>query len=505
MEPITLTALAAAVGGRLVRAADPDVRVGKDVVIDSRLVTPGALFVAFAGERVDGHDFLVAAAGAGAAAALVSREVDVALPQVVVDETVEGLSRLARAVVDNGAEHGLVVVGVTGSSGKTSTKDLIAQVLGASAPTVAPPGSFNNEIGAPLTACRVDARTKFLVSEMGARGVGHIRHLAGITPPAIGAVLNVGSAHVGEFGSVEAIARAKGELVEALGPDGWAVLNADDPLVSAMATRTSAHLAAFSLTGEPVDVGGHPAELRVWADDITADDLQRFSFVLHASRVGADTHRGDIREPNVTGVSETPVSVEPDRAPVTLRVLGRHNVANALAAAAVGLAAGLELDAVASALSAATPLSRWRMELTTRSDGLAILNDAYNANPDSMAAALHSLAAMRRPGGRLIAVLGTMLELGEASADAHRTVGELAADLGIDEVLAVGDHGDNTVAGVAARGGHGQYQDDKDQLAAVLNTLLGPRDVVLVKASRGLALETVVAALASQDEGDTHP
>ena len=483
MEPITLTDLAQAAGGRLVRAAEPGARVGPDVVIDSRLVTPDALFVALAGERVDGHDFVAAAAAAGAGVALVTHEVDADLPQVVVPDTVEGLSRLARAVVDAGAARGLVVVGVTGSSGKTSTKDLIAQVLGASGPTVAPPGSFNNEIGAPLTACRVDAGTKFLVSEMGARGIGHVRHLTEITPPTIGAVLNVGQAHVGEFGSVEGIAQAKGELVEALDADGWAVLNADDPLVAAMATRTSARLAAFSLAGEPREVAGRPVALRVWAEDVAADEFQRFSFTLCAAA-------GD---------------GEPVRAPVTLLVLGRHNVANALAAAAVALAAGLEPDAVATALSAATPRSRWRMELTTRGDGLGILNDAYNANPDSMAAALRSLAAMRRPGGRLVAVLGTMLELGDTSAEAHRAVGALAADLGIDEVLAVGAFGEHILNGVAARGGHGQYRPDKDQLVDALSALLGPRDVVLVKASRGLALETVVAALAAQDEGDTHP
>ena len=478
MEPITLAALAQATGGRLVRAADPDVLVGPGVVIDSRQATPGALFVAFAGERVDGHDYVDAAASGGAAAALVAREVDVDLPQVVVDSPVEGLSRLARVVVDAAKDRGLTVVGVTGSSGKTSTKDLMAQVLGAAAPTVAPPGSFNNEIGAPLTACQVGADTRFLVSEMGARGIGHVRHLTEITPPTIGAVLNVGHAHVGEFGSVEGIAQAKGELVEALDADGWAVLNADDPRVIAMASRTRARVAAFSMDADPVGTG---AALRVWASDIASDAVERYSFTLNAA--GA-----------VTG-----------SAPVTLGVLGRHNVANALAAAAVALASGLGLTAVADALGAAGPVSRHRMELTERADGLLILNDAYNANPDSMAAALRSLAGMRREGGRLVAALGDMLELGESSDEAHHEVGRLAAELGVDHVLAVGAFGNRTIAGVAAGGGHGQYQESKDQLTSTLTTLLGPRDVVLVKASRGLALETVAAALAAQDEGESHP
>ncbi len=481
MQRITLSELADAVGGRLVRAPRPDAPVGPDVVIDSRAARAGSLFVAIPGERVDGHDYLAAAAAGGAVAALTVREVDADLPQVVVDDTVAGLARLARHAVDRERARGLVVVGVTGSSGKTSTKDLIGQVLGAFGATVVPPGSFNNEIGAPLTACRIDARTRFLVSEMGARGIGHIRALTGVTPPDIGVVLNVGHAHVGEFGSVEGIASAKGELVEALDADGWAVLNADDPLVAAMASRTGARIAWFSLVGEPGPGEARAPGLAVWASDLVADDLQRFAFTLHAA--GA-----------VTG-----------SAPVALGVLGRHNVANALAAAAVALAAGGDLTGVADALGAARPQSRWRMELTTRPDGLAILNDAYNANPDSMAAALHSLTGLRRPGGRLVAAVGDMLELGDTSARAHREVGELAARLGVDEVLAIGAFGNHVVDGVAAGGGRGQYLEGKDELVRHLRATLGPRDVVLVKASRGLALETVADALAAADEGGAHP
>ncbi len=482
MQPITLAELARATGGHLARVADPDALVGPDVVIDSRRATPGALFVAIPGERVDGHDFLRAAAAGGAVAALTAREVDAGLPQVVVDDPVAGLARLARHVVDRERARGLVVVGVTGSSGKTSTKDLIGQVLQGFGATVVPPGSFNNEIGAPLTACRVDADTRFLVSEMGARGIGHIRALTEVTPPDVGAVLNVGHAHVGEFGSVEGIARAKGELVEALGADGWAVLNADDPLVAAMAVRTPARIASWSLVGEPSLRQGQGPGLSVWASDIVADDLQRFSFTLHAA-----------------GVVE-------GSAPVTLGVLGRHNVANALAAATVALAAGLDPAPVADALTAARPQSRWRMELGSRADGLAILNDAYNANPDSMAAALHSVVGLRRPGGRVVAAVGDMLELGDDSARAHREVGELAARLGVDEVVAVGAFGNHVVDGVAAGGGRGQYLGDKDELTRHLRATLGPRDVVLVKASRGLALETVAEALAAaDDEGGATP
>ena len=470
MDRITVAQVARDTGGTAV--GDPHVVVGPDAVIDSRAVTPGALFVALAGERVDGHAYVARAAAAGAAAALVSRVVDADVPQVLVPDGVAGLSSLARAVVARAiSDHGLVVIGVTGSSGKTSTKDLIAQVLAVAGAPVAPVGSFNHEIGAPLTALRVDASTRFLVAEMGARGLGHVAWLAGITPPTIGAVLNVGLAHVGEFGSVDAIAAAKGELVEAVQPGGWAVLNADDPRVAAMASRTPGRLAFFSAVGDP-----GRGELRVWASDVVADELERYAFTLHAAGAVAGT------------------------ASVTLRVLGEHQVSNALAAAAVALAAGLAPDAVAAALSSATARSRWRMELHERADGLAVLNDAYNANPDSMGAALRSLAGMRRPGGRLVAVLGDMLEFGEGSAAEHRLVGRLAADLGVDELLAVGDLADEVAAGFGESGRPTRTFAHSDDAARHLRAVVRPRDVVLVKASRGLALESVADALLA-DEG----
>jgi len=467
MEPITLEHLARAAGGRLVRATDPGGLVGPDVVIDSRQTTPGSVFVALAGERTAGHAFVGAVAQAGAGAALVERATAAALPQVVCPDAVAALSSLARDVVDRARRRGRVVVGVTGSSGKTSTKDLLAQVFEAAGPTVAPPGSFNNEIGAPLPAGRVDASTRYLVSEMGARGVGHIAALCAITPPTIGAVLNVGTAHLGEFGSVAGIAQAKGELVEALDADGWAVLNADDEAVAGMAPRTRARLALFSAAGDP----GPDADLRVWASAAAPDALQRYRFRLHAA--GA-----------VTG-----------EAPVSLRVMGEHQVANALAAAAVALAAGLTVDAVASGLSSATARSRWRMELAERADGLAVLNDSYNANPDSMAAALRALAGLRRPGGRLVAALGDMLELGPAAAEEHRRGGALARELGVDELDAVGGFGPDLVAGFAPDGAGGQYFRTIDELVDHLGRTLGPADVVLVKASRGLALDSVADGL----------
>ena len=435
--------------------------VGPDVVIDSRAVTPGALFAALPGEHADGHRFAAAAVANGAAAVLVARPVDADVPQLVVGDVTTALSALAAGVVAQARARGLRVIGVTGSNGKTSTKDLLAAVLEPHAPTVAPAGSFNNEIGAPLTALRVGADTRFLVSELGSRGPGHIADLCRIVAPDVGVVVNVGHAHIGEFGSLAAVARAKGELVEALGADGWAVLNADDELVTAMRARTGARIAAFSAVAEPSF-----GDLRVWAGPARPDDGQRFGFALQAA--GA-----------VDG-----------RASAQLRVAGRHQVVNALAAAAAALACGVEIRAVARALSAAAPRSRWRMELGSAPDGMWVVNDAYNANPDSMRAALATVARMaasRRagtPDARAVAVLGDMLELGETSARMHYETGSFAAGLGI-EVIALGEHAGDTVAGARSAGGTARVArtDEVPQLLA-----LGPGDVVVLKASRGLGL-----------------
>ncbi|MFL6027974.1 MAG: UDP-N-acetylmuramoyl-tripeptide--D-alanyl-D-alanine ligase, partial [Friedmanniella sp.] len=276
MIPLSVAEVATLLGTALT-TGDPTAVVSS-VVADSRLVQPGALFVALPGARVDGHDHVVPAWRAGAVAALTGRDVPPA-PCLPVPDPLVALGRLARHVVDRGVAGGLQVVGITGSQGKTSTKDLLAQVLEARGPTVAPAGNLNNELGVPLTACRLDAATQFLVAELGARGIGHIAYLCGIVAPRVGVVLNVGHAHVGEFGGQAAIARAKGELVEALPPDGWAVLNADDPLVWGMRSRTAAPVLAFSATDRtesPVPDG--PAQ---WVSEVTADRLGRHRFRLH--------------------------------------------------------------------------------------------------------------------------------------------------------------------------------------------------------------------------------
>ena len=456
--PLSLSEIAAITNGRLHGARGTEVVTA--VEFDSRAIRPGGLFLALPGERVDGHEFAAAAVERGAVAVLAAREVDgpaVVVPPVArvtgtyLGETdpdgagaavLAALARLAGHVV--GELSGLTVVGVTGSSGKTSTKDLLAAVLAPLGPTVAPPESFNNELGLPWTALRADADTRHLVLEFSARGTGHIAALAAAVPPRIGVVLNVGSAHLGEFGSVDAIARAKGELVEALPSNGVAVLNADDPRVAAMASRTTARVRTF----------GARADVR--AEDLTLDaGRARFRLVTPAGS-----------------------------APVALRLVGGHHVGNALAAAAVAAELGGAPETVAAALSAAAPASRWRMEVTDRADGVTVVNDAYNANPDSMAAALRALAAVGT-GRRTWAVLGPMRELGPESATAHEGVALLAKELGVDELVTVD----------SPEYGAGRPVADAAQATALLRAELAPGDVVLVKASRAAGLDRVAAAL----------
>lgn len=446
------------------------VLVGPDVVIDNRATTPGAVFVAIPGERVDGHRFAAAAAAGGAAAVLGTFVTDANLPHVLCADSVQGLSALARGLVREQRARGMLSLGVTGSSGKTSTKDLLAQVLEGAGSTVAPVGSQNNEIGVPLTACRIDDDTRFLVSEMGARGAGHISWLTSLVPLDIAVVLNVGHAHIGEFGGIDQVAAAKSELVADLAEDGWAVLNADDPLVRTMAERTRGRVA---WVGE----GEVPAgELTVTAQDVALDALSRASFRLVVTRdAGTERARTEV-------------------APVSLQVIGRHSVGNALSAAGAAVAAGVGVAQVADALSGAVARSAWRMALAEREDGALVLNDSYNANPDSMAAALNTVAELLRarraehPGAKAVAVLGDMLELGEDSPGLHRKLGRLAAELGIQEVHAVGEFAEQIVEGTAgfdvAAG-----VTTRDRAAGLVE--LGPHDVLLVKGSRGVGLESV--------------
>jgi len=444
MIAMTLADLAAAVGGTVVDGS-PDTVVTGGVEFDSRLIGPGDLFVAFVGAKVDGHDYVPAAMSAGAAAVLGTRPTGV--PAVVVDDCLAALGRLARAVVDRLPQ--LTIVGITGSSGKTSTKDLIVQLLRRVGPTVGPPGSFNNELGLPHTVLRADRSTRFLVLEMGARGAGHLTYLCGIAPPTVAVVVNVGVAHIGEFGSVEAIAEAKSELVRALPPAGLAVLNADDPRVRAMAGLTTARAL---LVGTAPD-----AALR--ADRVTIDDRGQPAYVLVDSNHSLD---------------------------VQLRLSGPHQVTNSALAAAVALELGLPWAELGPALSELRLVSTRRMDVFDRPDGVTVIDDSYNANPASTAAALHAQAAIGR-GRRRVAVLGYLAELGGMEREGHEQVGRLAAELGVDRLVVVGPGAepihDGAVA-VAEWGGESVVVSDQVAAVAWLRGELRPGDVVLVKGSR---------------------
>ncbi|BBY76686.1 UDP-N-acetylmuramoyl-tripeptide--D-alanyl-D-alanine ligase [Mycolicibacterium parafortuitum] len=494
MIELTLAQVAEIVGGRLsdVSAAEAErIRITGTVEFDSRAVTEGGLFLALPGARTDGHDFAAAAVESGAAAVLAARPVGV--PAVVVDPVVvehpagtagvlehdadgsgaavlAALAKLAAAVAAKLVEGGLTIIGITGSSGKTSTKDLIAAVLAPLGEVIAPPGSFNNELGHPWTVLRATESTDFLVLEMSARHPGNIAALARIATPTIGAVLNVGTAHLGEFGSREAIAATKSELVQAVPESGVAILNADDPAVAAMADKTAARV---------VRVGRDSPGADVSADGVSLDPLARPTFTL---RAGAE------------------------QVPVTLAVHGDHQVSNALIAAAVALECGATPQQIAAALGAAGPVSRHRMQVSTRADGVTVVNDAYNANPDSMQAGLKALAWMSRggtPKRRSFAVLGEMAELGEDAITEHDRIGRLAVRLDVSRLIVVGSGRPMSAMlhGAVMEGSWGSEATqvaDADAALALLRDELRPGDVVLVKASNSAGLGALAETLATE-------
>lgn len=440
MITVTLSDVARITGGRLGQHAPADLPITGPAYLDSRAAAPGGLFVAFKGATRDGHDF-----AADAHAVLGSR--DTQRPTVVVNDQTVALARLARHVVRSVDPH---VFAITGSHGKTTTKDLLAHVLGAD---VATRGNLNNELGVPLTCLELEADSRTLVLEMGARGLGQIAWLCDIARPGVAAVLAVGTAHVGEFGSVELIAQAKSEIIQALGPEGTAVLNAEDPAVVAMAGRTCASVLWFGAGGD------------VFATDVV---------------VGAD------------GRATFTLNYQDARATVRLPLVGEHNVTNACAAAAMAIAAGMDVHNIAHRLASA-PGAAHRMNTVTTAAGTLLLDDSYNANPDSMQASLRTLAHVgQQRGGRTWAVLGRMHELGEQSALAHGAVGALARELTIDRLIVVGDA--PTMA--TAFGPDASVVADAMDVAPLL-AHVGADDTILVKGSRAGALDRLVQVLAA--------
>lgn len=478
MIALTAAQVADATGGRLWPAdLDPATVVTGPVVVDSRQVEHGSLFVALPGEHVDGHDYAAVAVAAGAPLVLAARELTssdgAAVPSVVVPDVERALGDLARDVLarlrEAAVEPGgtpLRVIGVTGSVGKTTTKDLLAQLCTAAGPTVAPVKSFNNEIGLPLTVLRADEQTRYLVLEMGASGIGHLRYLTDIAPPDVAVVLVVGHAHLGGFGGIEGVARAKAELVEGLAPGGVAVLNADDSRVIAMAAKAPGDVVTFGTTTA--------ADVR--ATDLRVDRAGRAAFTLDVP---------------VAVVGPEGPSPERARADVALRLVGEHHAHNALAAAAAALTVGLPLEDVARGLSAADALSPHRMHVVDRPDGVTVVDDSYNANPDSMRAALRALAVLAGRDRRSVAVLGEMMELGADSRTEHEAIGLQVVRLNIGLTVVVGDGARGIAAGAVREGSWGEevvVVEDVDAAAAYLEGELRPGDVVLVKSSQDAGL-----------------
>ena len=510
MIELSAAEISEVVSGRLRGVEDP---AGLRVTVadtDSRQFGEGSsngpgpgLFIAKPGETTDGHRFIDAALEAGAVLVLAQRVTDDATgsphPAVIVDDVVEAMGLLAAEIVTRIRAHSpTTVIGITGSAGKTTTKDLLRQLLTPEGPTVAPQGSYNGEVGVPLTIFTAPLHTRFLIVEMGADAPGNIRYLAQMVRPDIGVVLMVGSAHAGKFGGADKIAAVKGELAEAIAPDGAVILNDDDPQVRSMAARAVAPITWFgtsagesssaesaeasSRSGEGSSLGGEAGAQearRVTASEVALDESGHPHFTLRV-RQGA----GD------------------EEAPVRSGLTGTHHVTNLLAAAAAARQLGVSTQEIARRLDGLGPGSRWRMQRTERADGVTVINDAYNANPESMREALRTLAMITRPTGRRsVAVLGPMLELGAEAIPRHTQLGETAVRLNIGKLVVVGDEAYSLYRGAIAEGSWGSevhWVPDVEAAEAYLEDEIRPGDVVLLKSSNGAGLGHLGDAIAAK-------
>lgn len=456
MIPLRVAELNDTLGGSLVlpERVTSDAVVSGSVQTNSTLVEPGSIFFALPGEVTDGHLFAADAVARGAALVVAERPLDLPIPVIIVPNGVTALADLARLVVARVRAAGrLKLIGITGSNGKTTTKNLLRAILEAEGPTVAPAGSFNNQVGAPVTMLQVDESTDYLISEMGASGAGDIARLVAIAVPDISVVLKVGLAHAGGFGGIEATQRAKSEIVRELPSTAVAVLNADDSRVAEMAGMTAARVLWFGL--------GSGAAVRAENVRATASGT-RFTLM-------------------VDGASHE----------VALRILGEHHVSNALAALAVAGELGVPIERAIAAIEAVPRAERWRMELLHPGGGIAVINDAYNASPDSTAAALKTLVQILEPGQRSVAVLGEMAELGEFSDEEHDRLGRLVVRLNIGKLVVVGEGARHIHAAAGLEGswdGESVFVADLDAAYDLLREELRPGDVVLVKSSKSARL-----------------
>jgi UDP-N-acetylmuramoyl-tripeptide--D-alanyl-D-alanine ligase len=467
----SLGEFAEVLGGRLLGAGDERAVVDGDVHTDSRKVVAGSIFFALPGEVTDGHLFAPAAVENGAVLVIAERELELSVPQIVVPDGVVALADLAREVVARvRAKGGMRVIAVTGSNGKTTTKNMLRAVLEGEGPTVAPRESFNNQVGAPFSMLAIDYDTEYLVVEMGASAIGEIARLISIVIPDVGIVLKVGLAHVGEFGGPDAVEQAKSEMVLRLPETAVAVLNADDPRVLRMASRTAASVRWFGLDA---------------AADVRAIDV-------HAT---------------ATGTAFTLITTDQDGAVVSrrvhLKILGEHHVMNALASIAAAVAVGVPPERSVPIIESLARAERWRMEILERSGGIVIINDGYNASPDSMAAALKTLAQITRPDQRSVAVLGEMAELGEYSDDEHDRIGRLAVRLNVRKLIVVGHnarHIHNAAGLEGSWDGESVLVATLDEAYDLLSVELRAGDVVLVKSSKAAGLRLLGDRLAGVAE-----
>ena len=454
MIAISLHEISEAIGAKLI--GDGTVVISGSVETDSRLIKAGSLFVAKPGEVTDGHEFVSSAIANGAVALIVEHQVSSTVPQLVVKDSVHALGLLAKHVVAKVKALGqLKVIGVTGSNGKTTTKNMLREVLSTKGKTIAPEESFNNEVGAPYSMLKIDEQTKFLVVEMGAGGPGTIKYLAQMCEPDIGIELKVGLAHAGEFGGIEATENIKAELVEELAPSGIALLNFDDERVMNMATRTKAKALTFGLGQD---------------SDYSASDVAI----------------------NLSGTSFEYSTPDGTKSKVNLHILGEHHVYNALAALATGEILGVDRKEAIQAIESMKLAEKWRMELGVAESGLTVINDAYNASPDSMRAALQTLAQLGRISGKkTVAVMGEMAELGEFSAHEHDAIGRIAVRLNLGQVVVVGKAAKLIHMGASQEGswdGESQYFDEISNALAYLREMLTGDEIVLVKSSKSANL-----------------
>jgi len=454
MLALTVLEIAQIVGAELF-GADQTVITG-NVETDSRKVIPGSLFVAKPGEITDGHLFIDSAIANGAVAVLVEHRVQQDIPQLVVSDVVIALGLLAKYVVaEVKAKGSLQVIGVTGSNGKTTTKNMLREILSKSGTTVAPEESFNNEVGAPYSMLKINEDTKYLVVELGAGGPGSIRYLAQMCQPDIGIELKVGLAHAGEFGGIESTENIKAELIEGLSAESIALLNTDDSRVSNMRSRTKAQVMTF----------GTNSDSMYRATDISV---------------------------SITGTAFTFHSPNHDPLKMQLQILGEHHVYNALAAMATADLLGTELSLAVNALEEMALAERWRMQLSHRADGLTLINDAYNASPDSMKAAVQTLAELgRQTGKKTVAVIGEMAELGEYSVAEHDAIGRLVVRLNLGQLVVIGAGAKMVHMGASLEGswdGESKYFEQISEAEAYLREMLTGEEIVLVKSSKSANL-----------------